>query len=155
MSEKFSLNELEPIMLEVLNSGSEFVMKTHGISMMPMLSDGNDEVVLIKPVGKLKKYDVALFKRQDGQFVLHRVVGESSNGYIFRGDNQIINEHGVTDDMIIAIMTAYIKDGKRINVTDREYKAYLKTIKPRYIKKRARYVASKIYRRIFRKGKNR
>ncbi len=148
MSEKFSLAELEPIMLEVLDSGNEFVMKTHGISMTPMLSDGKDEVVLVKPTGKLNKYDVALFKRVDGQFVLHRVVGENSRGYVFRGDNQIINEHGVTDEMIIAVMTAYIKNGKRINVTDTEYKSYLKTIKPRYIKKRARTLLSRIYRTI-------
>ncbi len=149
MSEKFSLAELEPIMLEVLDSGNEFVMKTHGISMMPMLSDGRDEVVLVKPTGKLNKYDVALFKRRDGQFVLHRVVGENSQGYIFRGDNQIINEHGVTDDMIIAVMIAYIKNGKRTNVTDSEYKDYLKTIKPRYIKKRTRQLLSRAYRSIF------
>ena len=149
MNEKFSLAELEPVMLEVLNAGSEFVLKTHGISMMPMLSDGKDEVVLIRPSGKLSKYDVALFKRQDGQFILHRVVGKDSRGYIFRGDNQIINEHGVTDDMIIAVMTAYIKNDKRINVTDHEYKSYLKTIKTRYIKKRARYVVSRIYRCVF------
>ena len=149
MSEKFSLAELEPIMLEVLNSGAEFVMKTHGISMTPMLSDGMDEVVLVKPYGKLNKYDVALFKRHDGQFVLHRVVGENSQGYIFRGDNQIVNEYGVTDDMIVAVMNAYIKNGKRINVTDGEYKDYLKTIKPRYIKKRARQLLSRIYRTVF------
>ena len=149
MSEKFSLTELEPVMLEVLNSGSEFVMKTHGISMMPMLSDGRDEVVLVKPSGKLSKYDVALFKRQNGQFVLHRVVGDDSQGYIFRGDNQIINEHGVIDSMIIAVMTAYITNGKRINVADREYKRYLRTIKPRYIKKRVRQLLSRIYRSIF------
>ena len=152
MSKKFSLAEIEPVMLEILDSGNEFVLRTHGISMMPMLSDGEDEVVLVKPVGKLNTNDVALFKRERGQFVLHRVVGKSSRGYTFRGDNQIINEHGVTDDMIIAVMTAYIKNGKRINVTDDEYKRYLKTIKPRYIKKRARYVASAIYRKLFGKG---
>ena len=28
MNEKFSLAELEPVMLEVLNAGSEFVLKT-------------------------------------------------------------------------------------------------------------------------------
>ena len=149
MSEKFSLAELEPIMLEVLDSGNEFVMKTHGISMMPMLSDGSDEAVLIKPTGKLNKYDIALFKRRDGQFVLHRVVGENSQGYIFRGDNQIINEHGVTDNMIIAVMTAYVKNGRRIEITDAEYKRYLKTLKPRYTKKRIRQLLSRAYRSIF------
>lgn len=149
MSEKFSLAELEPVMLEVLNSGNEFTLKTRGISMTPMLSDGNDEVVLVKPDGELKPYDVALFKRADGHFVLHRVVGKDSRGYIFRGDNQIVNEHCVTDGMIIAVMTAYVKNGKRTNITDPEYKSYLKTIKPRYIKKRARYIASRIYRTIF------
>lgn len=151
-SEKFSLSELEPVLLEVIDSGSEFVMRTHGISMTPMLSDGHDEVVLVKPTGRLKKYDVALFKRADGQFILHRVVGEDSDGYIFRGDNQIINEHGVTDNMIIAVMTAYVKNGRRIEITDVEYKRYLKTVKPRYTKKRIRYVVSAIYRKLFGKG---
>ena len=148
-SEKFSLSELEPVMLEVIDSGSEFVMRTHGISMTPMLSDGHDEVVLVKPMGRQKKYDVALFKRADGQFILHRVVGEDSDGYIFRGDNQIINEHGVTDNMIIAVMTAYVKNGRRIEIADAEYKRYLKTVKPRYTKKRIRQLLSRAYRSIF------
>ncbi len=148
MSEKFKMSELEPLILESIGSGSEFVLKTHGTSMLPMLSDGKDSVVLIKAKPELEKYDVALYKREGGQFVLHRVVGKDKNGYIFRGDNQTVNEHGIKHEQIIAEMTAYIKAGERIDITSEKYKKYLKTLKLRYIYKRLRAVASRIKHKI-------
>lgn len=52
--------------------------------MYPMLRNGEDVVVLKKPEGRLKYLDVALYRRSNGDFVLHRVVGFDKDGkYIF------------------------------------------------------------------------
>ena len=109
---RLSLSELMPIISEVLDSGMSVEIAPHGVSMLPMLRDGRDTVILSRPEGKLKKYDVPLYRREDGSFVLHRVVkvGES---YTCIGDNQFVYEEGVTDDQIIAVMTSF-RRGKRV-----------------------------------------
>ncbi|MBQ3038125.1 MAG: hypothetical protein IJD30_02985, partial [Clostridia bacterium] len=58
--------------------------------------------------------------------VLHRVVGENKDGYILCGDNQYEYEYGIKDDMIIAKMSGYYRDGKYIPSDDNDYMKYCK-----------------------------
>ncbi|MBQ7822157.1 MAG: S24/S26 family peptidase [Clostridia bacterium] len=150
MNEKFRLADFEPIIREVVGSGGEFTMKTHGTSMLPMLSDGNDSVVLVSVPEKIVRGDVIFYKRENGQFVLHRVVGKRKDGFVLRGDNQIINEYGVGYDTVIAIVTAYIKNGKRIDVTDEEYKKYVRTLDGKYRAKIAHSLAARVKNKLCR-----
>lgn len=149
MNEKFKLVDFEPIIREVVDSGGEFTMKTNGTSMLPMLSDGNDVVVLVKPGEKLRRSDVIFYKRQNGQYVLHRIVGVHRGTYVLRGDNQIVNEHGVKPEQIIAVMRAYIKDGRRIDVESAEYKRYLKRLSFIYCGKLLKSSASHVKNMVF------
>lgn len=147
MSEKFKLCDFEPIIREVVQSGGEFVMKTHGTSMLPLLSDGGDGVVLVNK-GDLKVNDVVFYKRESGQYVLHRIVGKRADGFVMRGDNQIVNEYGVKNDNIIAVMSAYVKNGKRIDVNDADYKKYVSRLGGMYRKKRSAARILKIKRKL-------
>ncbi len=124
MSKRIPLQEVLPVMQEVLNSGGEFNMVTAGMSMYPLLRDRKDSVVLIKPGKSLKKYDVALYRRNNGAFVLHRVVGIAKDGYIFCGDNQLVKERGISHSQVIAVMKAYVKDGKRVSCQSFGYRIY-------------------------------
>ena len=136
-NEKFKLADFEPLIREVVESGGEFTMKTHGISMKPMLSDGKDSVVLVRVPEEIKLGDVIFYKRDNGQYVLHRVVGKRADGYVLRGDNQIINEYGVKKEAVIAIVKAYIKNSERIETDDKEYQKYVGTLKVKYRVKKA------------------
>ena len=118
------MTEIEPMIKEAFDNGEEFNLITAGTSMLPMLRDRKDTVVLQKKNGKLKKYDLPLYKRADGSFVLHRIVGIGKEGYILSGDNHDLKEYPVTDEQIIAVVTAYIKDGKRISTNSLGYKIY-------------------------------
>lgn len=148
MNEEFKLSDFEPIIREVIESGAEFTMKTRGTSMLPMLSDGKDGVVLVHVTTPPKRGDVILFKRLNGQYVLHRIVGVRADGYVLRGDNQTVNEYAVKSGSIIAVMTAYIKDGKRIEVTDDEYRRYMKRLWFIHKKKLIHGYASAVWRRL-------
>ncbi len=84
----------------------EDVIQTHGVliyenvgdSMMPLIKQGRDKMVIVrKPEGRLKKYDVPLYKRDNGQYVLHRIVGVRDNDYVILGDNRWALEYGITD----------------------------------------------------------
>lgn len=111
----FNLEEYVPIIQEVIKSGGEFRLYPRGTSMLPMLRQGIDSVILVSPTCVFKKRDIIFYRRPDGQFVLHRVVGLSKDGtYILCGDNQTVLENGVSLDMIIASVSAVYRGEKRI-----------------------------------------
>ena len=98
-----------------------------GISMWPLIRQKKDVVVIECPQGKLKKYDVALYKtdRNKHRYTLHRIIGVSENGYVCRGDNCMRKEYGITDEMIIGVMTELYRDGKKVLINSAGYKAYV------------------------------
>ncbi len=126
MQESVSLKDVYPLIKEIVENGGEFSFVSKGTSMLPMLRNNMDTIILAKAELPLKKFDVPFYRRNDGNFVLHRVVGVDKEGnYIMCGDNQLIREYGITDENIVAVLRAYIKDGKRIECTDEEYLKYV------------------------------
>lgn len=97
-----------------------------GTSMMPLLRQRKDLIHLVKSQGRLKKYDVPLFKRGNGQYVLHRVVRVEPDSYVLCGDNQIYKEKGVTDDQVIGVMEGITRNGRYIPVTSLKYRLYVR-----------------------------
>ncbi len=126
MDNGFTYSMLEPIIREKLENGATVTIQPKGTSMLPLIRQGQDEVILKKPSGRLEKYDIPFYKRASGQFVLHRIVKKRKNDYVLCGDNQTAYEYGITDDMIIAVVEAIKKDGKIISVSDKKYLKYCK-----------------------------
>lgn len=83
--------------------------------MEPFIHGGRDKVVLEPLPAQIKKYQIILYQRDDGSYVMHRVVGKDSSGYIMRGDNQSVNERGITKNQMIAKVKNIIRDGKIID----------------------------------------
>ena len=71
-----------------------------------------DLFTITKKQGRCRKYDVALYKRADGAYVLHRIVKVLPDGYVFLGDNCLNKEYGITDQDILGVMTSFVRDGK-------------------------------------------
>ena len=69
-----SFADLLPVMQEQLAKGEKVTFVVNGTSMQPMIINGKDSVVLKKANGRLKKYDLPFYRRDDGHFVLHRIV---------------------------------------------------------------------------------
>ncbi len=111
---------------EILNRDGKYIFSPKGTSMLPILRQRRDTVLVEKNHTRLKKHDVALFKRKNGEYVLHRVIKVGENNYTFCGDNHTTLEHGVTDDMVLGVMTAFWRDEKEVKSTDFGYKLYTK-----------------------------
>lgn len=95
-----------------------------GDSMWPLLRQGRD-LLIIRPVQRrLKRYDVPLYKRDSGQYVLHRILWVRKDGYVLCGDNRTQKERGITDRHVIGVLTAVVRDGKELSVTDWRYRLY-------------------------------
>lgn len=120
---KISLEELYPIIKEKLEQGGTVEIPVTGTSMLPLLVQGRDSVV-IASASEVKINDIIFYRRNDGHFVLHRVVGTDDKGYILCGDNQWVKEYGITDDNIIGVVVELKVDGKVFCTDDKEYIKY-------------------------------
>lgn len=124
-NKEIQLEDVIEIIKEKLSSGGTVTFTPHGTSMFPMLRSGEDVVVLKKPDGRLNYLDVALYRRSNGDFVLHRVIGFDKDGkYIFCGDNQFVKECGIADDAVIGVVTAFYRKGKHYTNDSLSYRMY-------------------------------
>ena len=112
MSE-YSLDEYIPLIREVIDSGGEFRLYPRGTSMLPLLRQGIDSVALTAP-DKLKRGNILLYQRTNGQYVLHRIVRVRRDGSLwFSGDNHMTIEKGIDRKQIIALVTAVYRGENR------------------------------------------
>lgn len=95
-----------------------------GDSMMPLIKQGRDVLVISVVNGRLKRYDIPLYKRDSGQYVLHRILKVRKNDYVICGDNRCNKEYGITDRHIIGVLSSIIRDGREIPVTDIKCRIY-------------------------------
>lgn len=117
------LELLMPLIKERLAAGQSVRFSPKGTSMLPMLRQGIDSVVLSPLPEKLKKYDLPLYRRADGSFVLHRVI-KVADAYTCIGDNQFQTEPGLTHDQMIGVVTAFYRGAKRRKVSAVPHQIY-------------------------------
>lgn len=109
---------------DLLETDGRLVYRTKGTSMEPMLRQNRDLVIIEASSSRLKKYDVALYRRGE-QYVLHRVIGIANDHYRIRGDNTYSIEH-VPFDAVIGVLKSFQRKGKTHTVTERGYRLYVR-----------------------------
>ena len=110
---------------QYIQETGEYIAIPVGTSMYPMLRNRRDSVYLVRYDGQgLKKYDLPVYKRANGQQVMHRCLGKDENGYIMCGDNQTVLEHGIKDEQIIAVAKGFYRDEKYIPNENKLYRLY-------------------------------
>ena len=110
---------------DVIERDGRLIYTNVGDSMRPLIRQDRDILIIEKPNGRLKKYDVPLYKRDSGQYVLHRILKVRERDYVICGDNRYSKEYGITDRHIIGVLTAVVRDGKEIPITDWRYRLYV------------------------------
>ncbi len=112
-----------PMIRACLERGQTVTFSPQGTSMLPMLRQGRDQVTLGPLPERLKKYDLPLYRRRDGSYVLHRVL-KAGDTYTMIGDNQFVYEPGIGDDQLIAMVTAFVRNGRTVSVRAWHYRLY-------------------------------
>ncbi len=144
-----SLEEIEDVILECLESSGSFSFYPKGVSMLPMIRQGKDSVTISKIPEKIRKYDVILYKRDDGKFVLHRLV-KTGEEFGFLGDNQYEIERGIKREQMIGKAVAFTRDEKKYTCDNFLYKTYcFLWYNSRFLRK----FYGKIHKKIFKKQK--
>lgn len=115
---------------EQLNKNGTLIYTNKGVSMLPLLREDRDIMVIRKIEGTdCKKYDAVLFMRPwvtgRGRYVLHRILRVNEDGsFWIIGDNCVSGET-VKPEQILGVLTSVIRDGKTVNVTDKKYLLYV------------------------------
>ena len=117
------MDDIVPLMREQLAAGKSVRFSPKGISMLPMLRQGKDSVVLSPLPEVLRKYDLPLYQRSDGKYILHRIVSVGQT-YTCIGDNQYSYEPGVRREQMIALVTSFTRGKREISVEDPLYRLY-------------------------------
>ena len=111
---------------ELLEQNGYLVYTNVGNSMLPLLRQHRDIIEIRKkdPNKRCKKHDAVLYKRGD-KYILHRVLKVRENDYVICGDHNVRKEYGITDEMILGVLTRVIRNGKSIYPTDPMHRLYV------------------------------
>lgn len=110
---------------DIIRERGFYMTKTKGTSMYPLIKPDCSDVCIVS-VDEIRKYDVILYKRENGHHVLHRVLDIKDDGYVCCGDNQWTLEYGVTDNMVLGRLDSWYRKDKKYTVRDKKYLRYVK-----------------------------
>ena len=88
-------------MQEAFAQGKSFSFIPYGNSMLPTIQNGKHSVTFTK-CARPKIYDIVLYRRPSGMYVLHRIVGKLRGGFMLCGDNENTIEYPIFQKDIIA-----------------------------------------------------
>ena len=109
---------------QILQETGIYVGPTVGTSMLPMLKNRRDTIVVKAKTERLNPLDVALYMR-DGKYILQRVLSVVDGGYIIRGDNCYADEI-VPEETVIGVLTEFFRKNTHYYCTDEKYLRYAK-----------------------------
>ncbi len=119
----YSINDVGPLIEECISTGTMIRLKVSGISMTPLLHNLKDSVVL-SPAEKVRKYDIVLHKRENGQYILHRIIKKRGDVLTIAGDFEVEKEYPVSADAVIAKVVSFCRNGKEYKTDDFIIKLY-------------------------------
>ena len=106
---------MESTFEDILREQGVLVYTNTGDSMMPLLREHRDLMIIKpRPEGRLQRYDVPLYRRDNGQYILHRILRVRPDDYVICGDNRACIEQGIQDRHIFGILDAVVRDGVTI-----------------------------------------
>ena len=134
----------------ILARDGVWISTTAGVSMWPMLRNCRETIVVRPPQGRLRPFDVALYRRGNA-YVLHRVIDVGKDGYRIIGDNCIEYEQ-VNESQVIGVLDEYWRGERHCDPHSRAWLAYARVwhavFPVRRIVKRARAAAGRLKRRV-------
>lgn len=112
------MKQMEPeLLLEeyraLLETADQLPLTVTGSSMTPFLVHGRDTVYLSKADRPLGRGDIVLYRRINGDYILHRICAVEGECFATVGDAQTRIEHGVTAGQILAVVSSASRKNKR------------------------------------------
>lgn len=133
------------MLLSLLEKDQVIAVQPVGNSMFPFFSGPRDTLCIARAHFPLKVGDIAIYRRANGMFVVHRVASrrtapDRKTAYVFLGDNQTALEYPVYEENIVGIVTSICRKGKTISCHSRLYLVlsrlwlFLRPLRPFFLK---------------------
>lgn len=103
---------------DLVNEGKECRLLISGSSMAPFLVHERDSIIFSKPQRELQRGDMVFYQRENGQFVMHRILHVKPEGLYIVGDAQTEIEGPVNPSQVFAVVTRAQRKGKWIGPGD-------------------------------------
>ncbi len=97
---------------DLVNEGKECRLLISGSSMAPFLVHERDSILFSKPDRELRRGDMVFYQRDNGQFVMHRILKVKPEGLYIIGDAQTEVEGPVRPEQVFALVTKVNRKGK-------------------------------------------
>ena len=106
-------DQVEERLTPLLRAGAEVPLVVTGSSMVPFLRDRRDKVYLKSPdFVPVRTGDILFFKRDSGQWILHRLHHFTSDGLmVINGDGQTWFET-IRPDQVLGVVVKISRSGK-------------------------------------------
>ena len=118
------MDELAKILQLQMDTAGSAQLTVTGSSMLPMLHHGKDTVTLSPICQTPGKGTLPLYLRDNGEYVLHRILRPVSEGFLCCGDNQWQAEI-IRADQLVAQVTGFTRNQKEYLTTHWGYRLYV------------------------------
>ena len=132
-----------------LEENGRWLFQTVGDSMEPLLRSRESTVQIMAGNTDLQPYDVVLFKRPSGKYVLHRIRRIRGDLLYICGDNRVGLEK-VPRKWVLGKMTGYFPSQGPVFIrcSDPDYQKYIKSLPGKYRKLWIQRLPDRIRRKI-------
>lgn len=111
---------------EILKQRGVLIYTNKGKSMIPLIKEGKDVLVISAQIENIKPFDVILTKRPSGRYILHRIIKKDKDGtFVICGDNSYKCDMGIKSADIIGKLTTIIRGNKKNELNGFFYKMYV------------------------------
>lgn len=101
---------------QLLADGKPIQIKPQGYSMYPLFVPGRDEAIIAPADPKhLRRGDVALYRRDGGILVLHRIWKRKNGSFYLVGDNQKEIEGPLRADQMKGVLIKVVRNGREFS----------------------------------------
>lgn len=136
--------ELFPAISELLQNNRKVRLAVTGDSMMPFLRENTDSVELSAADFTVLHFgQIILIRRENGQYILHRLVRKKKDCFYIAGDAQLWTEGPLFPEQLVAVVTNVWRGDKSVPPKSILWKT-LSLIW--WLRLPARYILSKPYR---------
>ena len=121
-------------------------VRFRGVSMLPMLRQKSDSVELATLPEALQKYDIPVYRREDGKYVMHRIIRVEQDCCICRGDNTLFPEC-IRREQMIGVVSAFWRGDKRVEADAFGYRLYCRLWQLTYPLRKGQYYVKRMLRK--------
>ena len=115
-----NIHEYMPMLIDILKDGKDVNLLITGHSMSPFLRHKRDTIIISKPDGNFYRGQMVFYRRENGQYVMHRIHHIKQDYLYMIGDHQVVIEGPINKQQVFGVVHKVIRNGKEYEINSNE-----------------------------------